>query len=341
MRPSLTAALPDNQLNSFPGAGEPHYESQTDSRTRLTPVADPELDYRDDFEQLCETRYDSEHGALWLYLKPSTPAHFTPQLVSALRQGQLDIESKIREHLSTGRRDRLRYQVSLSRIPGVFSLGGDLQLLSTLIRTQRRDALLKYAQNCIDLVYTNAINYGLPVTTISLVQGQALGGGFEAALAANVVIAERQATFAFPEVLFNLFPGMGAYQLLSRRISPAKAERLILSGSTYTAEQLYDMGVVDVLADDGQGEQAVLRFIKGNHRQFHARQAFRRAVQAAEPLSYDSLARVTEVWVDAALGISDRDLGVIDYLIQAQAKLNRRRDLENMDEVDLEAQCSM
>jgi len=54
-----------------------------------------------------------------------------------------------------------------------------------------------------------ANNLFLPLTTISLAQGDALGGGFEAALSCSVIIAERRARFGFPEVMFNLFPGMG------------------------------------------------------------------------------------------------------------------------------------
>ncbi|OGI57239.1 MAG: hypothetical protein A2V58_06475 [Candidatus Muproteobacteria bacterium RBG_19FT_COMBO_61_10] len=55
---------------------------------------------------------------------------------------------------------------------------------------------------------------------------------------------------------------MGAYTLLARRLDPARAEKIILSGKIYSAEELYEMGVVDVLANDGEGEQAVYAYIK-------------------------------------------------------------------------------
>ena len=233
----------------------------------------------------------------------------------------MQVESRIREDLDFGREDRLRYQVLTSRIPGVFSLGGDLTLFRRLIRNQDRDALLRYACACIDLVYTNAVNYKLPVVTISLIQGQALGGGFEAALAANVVVAERQSKFGLPEVMFNMFPGMGAYQLLTRRMTPARAEELILSGRTYSAEELYQMGLIDILAEPGEGEKAVMHYIKKRHRLFHANQGMRRAIQAASPLDYDALIRVAEVWVSQAMGLKERDLELMDYLIRAQQRM--------------------
>src|SRR3712207_4090014 len=101
----------------------------------------------------------------------------------------------------------------------------------------------------------------LPVITVALVQGDALGGGFECALAHDLIVAERSAKFGLPEVLFNLFPGMGAYSFLSRRIGRQAAERMILSGRVHTAEELHEMGLVDVLAPDGEGEEAVLDFV--------------------------------------------------------------------------------
>ncbi len=275
----------------------------------------------DAFETHYDAYFDPEFGAFWANLRPDSPRNFTPELIAALRQGQVQVESRIREHLDSGRGDRIRYQILTSRIPGVFSLGGDLALFRRLIRNQNRDALLRYACACIDLVYTNAVNYKLPVITISLVQGQALGGGFEAALAANVVVAERQSKFGLPEVMFNMFPGMGAYQLLTRRLTPARAEELILSGRTYGAEELHKMGLVDILAEPGEGEEAVMHYIKKSHRWFHANQGLRRAIQAASPLDYGALIRVAEVWVSQAMELTERDLELMDYLIRAQGRM--------------------
>jgi integrase len=82
---------------------------------------------------------------------------------------------------------------------------------------------------------------------------RAVGGGFEAAPSFNLIVAERSAKFAFLEVLFNHFRGMGAYTFLSRRIAPGLAERMILSGEVYSAEDLFRLGAVDVLTPDGAG----------------------------------------------------------------------------------------
>ena len=76
-----------------------------------------------------------------------------------------------------------------------------------------------------------------------------------------LLLPKRGVKLGLPEVLFNLFPGMGAYSLLSAKIGPALAERMILSGKLYLAEELYDMGVIDILAEKGDGELALYNYI--------------------------------------------------------------------------------
>jgi len=157
-----------------------------------------------------------------------------------------------------------------------------------------------------------------PVTTISLVQGQAMGGGFEAALAAHVLVAEKSAVMGLPEVLFNLFPGMGALSFLSRKIGMPAAEKMVRSGKIYTGEELYLMGVVDVLAEDGHGKYALDNWIKKNHRSLNSFQAINKAKQRVNPLTFDELNDIVEIWVDAALRLDERNLKVMERLVRAQ-----------------------
>jgi DSF synthase len=151
-----------------------------------------------------------------------------------------------------------------------------------------------------------------------LVQGDALGGGFECALADDVIIAERGAKFGLPEVLFGLFPGMGAYSFLSRKIGDALAERMMVSGHVYTAEDLYDLGLVTMLADPGNGEAAVHTFIKSDQRAFRARTALSRIRQQVEPVTRKELLDITDTWVEAALTLSEGDLKKMRRLASAQ-----------------------
>ncbi len=102
-------------------------------------------------------------------------------------------------------------------------------------------------------------------------------------------------------------------------------EEMINSGNLYTGRQLYDMGVVDVLAPDGAGEAAVYSFIKKHAKAANGRRAVEAARREVTPLTYDELARVVTVWVDAALRLSERDVRMMERLVRAQ---NRNVDLE-------------
>ncbi len=111
---------------------------------------------------------------------------------------------------------------------------------------------------------------------------------------------------------------MGAYSFLSRRMDRARAEAIILSGRVYTAEELHTMGVVDVLAEDGKGHQAVEDFISAHHRKFNAHQATYRARRIVSPVTLDELTDVVDVWAEAALNLTVADLKKMDRLCAAQ-----------------------
>lgn len=268
-------------------------------------------------------RYDQENGVIWCNMQPSSKPCFTPDLLEEMRSLKASIEDQARCDQLNANISGLRYQVLASKIPGVFSLGGDLALFLETIRTGNRDRLLAYAKSCIDMVYSVATSYNLPLTTISLVQGEALGGGFEAALASNVLIAEQGSQMGLPEILFNLFPGMGAYTLLARRLDPARAEKIILSGKIYSAEELYEMGVVDVLANPGEGEQAVYAYIRKQNQTYGGYQAVRRIRQRYQPIDYQELLDITEQWVDTALQLKEKDLRTMARLAHSQERLSR------------------
>jgi DSF synthase len=172
----------------------------------------------------------------------------------------------------------------------------------------------------VDVMYRSVTAYDLPFTTISLVQGQALGGGFEAALASTVLIAEEGATFGFPETLFGMFPGMGALSLLTRRTSLGIARRIISSSRMYSARELYDLGVVDVVVPDGQGERAVHDFIAERRNRETGFHALDQATTRVSPVSYAELVDVVEIWVDTAMVLPERNRRLMAYLVAAQER---------------------
>ncbi len=122
----------------------------------------------------------------------------------------------------------------------------------------------------------------------------------------------------FPEILFNLFPGMGAMTLLGRKIGYSAAEKIILSGKLYSAEELQTLGVVDILAEAGEGEQAVYEFVRKEARQRNGALALRAAREISQPIVHDELTRIAEIWVDAALRLEAKDLRMMERLVNRQ-----------------------
>ena len=162
--------------------------------------------------------------------------------------------------------------------------------------------------------------------TLALVQGEALGGGFEAVLSNQVIIAERRSTFGFPEILFNLFPGMGAYSFLARLIGARRAEEIITSGALYGAAELAELGIVDVVAEDGQGEAVATGFMKDHLRRHNSYSALLQARRELFPIHRDELMRIATIWVDAALRLESKDLRIMQRLVSAQKKRFAGRD---------------
>lgn len=267
-----------------------------------------------------EVRFDPEKAVAWTYMNPSGVPCFSRDLLNELRAHDAAIESSGGCLLHNGELRQIRYYVAASKVDNVFSLGGDLALFVQLVQSQDHDALMHYAKLCIDNMYPRLCGYNSPMTTISLVQGEALGGGFEIALSSNVIIAERRARMGMPEILFNLFPGMGAYSLLGRRVGMKRAEEMILSGRVYSAEELHGMGIVDLLAEDGRGETAVREFIERHDRHRNGMQAMFSCRQHSHPISYEELLNITHLWVEAALRLEDKDLKLMSRLARSQIR---------------------
>ena len=265
-----------------------------------------------------EVSYEPDRRILWQFMAPRERPSFTPGLIKGMT-ALLDLAAAACD--ADPQEPPIGHMVLGSRTRGIFNLGGDLSVFLDAIASGDRERLRVYAHSCVRGQHRFATNLGRPLCTIALVQGDALGGGFEVALAQQVIIAERKAKFGLPEVLFNLFPGMGAYSFLSRRINPAQAERMIISGRVYSAEEMHDRGVVDILAENGQGIAAVHDFVDEYERTRRTRQAAFRARSIVNPVTLDELLAIADLWVDAALALERADLRRMRHLATAQ---NRR-----------------
>lgn len=278
-----------------------------------------------------QVEFDPTNGTIWGFFSPKGTPCFSLGLLKDIRMHDTLLETNAGHVQFEGAMHQVNFYVCGSRVPRVFNLGGDLALFVLLIKSRDREALAHYAKLCIDNVYPRIRNYSSPsLTTISLVQGDALGGGFETALTSDVIVAEESAQMGLPEILFNLFPGMGAYSLLARRVGMRAAEDLILSGRILSAKALHDMGVVDVVAPDGQGEAAVNEWIGKASKRRNGYAAVYRARQHVHPITREELDAITEIWVDAALRLEDRDLKMMSRIVRSQMRRMEHGDVPDV-----------
>jgi DSF synthase len=266
---------------------------------------------------------NSHDEAIWCFMRPMGPPSFTPTLLRELISVRRTLQ-RMFANLRPGEAAPIKYFVGGSRIPGIYNLGGDLSFFIECIRARNLEALRNYAHDCVDVAYHMTVGFHLPLVTIALVQGDALGGGFEGALSFNVLVAEKTAKFGLPEILFNLFPGMGAFSFLSRKLDAARAHKMIVSGRIYSATELYDMGLIDVLAEEGRGEEAVRDYIVQNRRQHTVHQRIRDVSMRVNPLSLDELHDVTDIWAEHAMRLAEPDLRNMERLASAQLRRVKR-----------------
>ena len=257
---------------------------------------------------------DNSSRTLWIRMHASPRPCFTEALLGDMRRVH---------HMVQTREIDIDFYVVGSAQPRVYNLGGDLNLFRECVSTGDWERLIEYGRTCVETLYDAVSGFNDQVITISLIQGDALGGGFEAALSTDFMIAERGAKMGFPEMLFNLFPGMGAYSFLSRKLSPQVAQRIILSAEFYRSEEFHVRGLVDVLAEPGEGVVAAENFIRDTRRLLRGHKAFLASRRHASFwLGKEELLRTVFAWVDCAKQLTDRDLKLMNKLVVAQNRIN-------------------
>ena len=266
-------------------------------------------------EQL-EVDWDAQAGALWTFMRPRGRPSYNPDLLEDFHAWQRGISAMFAD-----RPHDLHYLLLGSRTPGVFNLGADLQHLLNKIHAGDRQGLVDYGESCVRILHRNMNSLDLPMITIGLAQGDALGGGFESLLSFDVIIAERSAKFGFPEAMFGLFPGMGAFSLVARRVGAALAEEMMLSGRVYSAEEMKEIGLLHMVVEPGQGIEAAHNYMQRNKRRHSGARAVFRTGHMVNRISLEELDRIVQIWADACLHLRASDLNVMQRLVAAQDKL--------------------
>lgn len=255
--------------------------------------------------------YESERNVMWMMLHAHPRPCFNPELLK-------DISNLVRAAKES--RVPIDFWVTGSTVPGLYNVGGDLSYFAQHIRAGERGPLMAYARSCIDAVYQAMTGFGVDAISIALVEGTALGGGFEAALAHEYVLAQKGAKMGFPEIAFNLYPGMGAYSLVARKAHMRLAEQLISTGEAFSAEWHHEKGLVDLVFEPGDAYLATRTFIDGIRPKLNGIHAMLRARRRVLPITKSELLDITEDWADSAFRLEEKDLAYMERLVLLQNK---------------------
>ncbi len=119
-----------------------------------------------------------------------------------------------------------------------FVAGADIAAMQKMSAADA-DKFIRLGQGCMDTIANS------PMPVIALVNGFALGGGCELALACDWIIASNKALFGLPEVGLGLYPGFGGTQRLTRLVGPARAKEMIFTGRRLKAEEALAWGIAN------------------------------------------------------------------------------------------------
>jgi DSF synthase len=273
-----------------------------------------------------DVRFDPLTKTVWCSMRHAESVSWTLPLLRELNGLYADIRAL------HGQQDfadpPIRFFVGGSLRPGVFNMGGDLSFFLDRVRARDAEGLRRYAYACVDAIYNNYHGFDSPIVTLAVLEGDALGGGLEAALSCQVVIAERGVNLGFPEALFHTFPGMGAYSLISRRLDAARAEKLILSGKMYKSEEFHEMGLIDFLVEKGEGPERARAYIAENGKKHALLAAMGKVRRRIAPLTLQELRDVTDVWVETVLNLAPINLRKMEMLALAQDRAFAQRASE-------------
>src|SRR5712671_2360512 len=142
--------------------------------------------------------------------------------------------------------------ISSARKEG-FSAGADLRELYRAAEPLSQQERLAGVRQFLERIHAvlNAMD-AAPFVTIAAVHGICFGGGFELALACDIIVADKMARFAFPELRLGLIPGFGGIPRLKRDLGNAFVRDLLLTGRSVNATRAQSVGLVAQLAAEGE-----------------------------------------------------------------------------------------
>ena len=184
-----------------------------------------------------------------------------------------------------------------SSLKAGFSAGADLRELYHRSQELAAGARLASVRKFLERIHRvmNTIDAS-PLTTIAAVHGVCFGGGFELALACDLIVADKMTRFCFPELRLGLIPGFGGIPRLKRDLGNGVVRDLLLTGRSISATKALAVGLASQVAAEGEALR-VARSTAAQVRKFD-RATSAAAKQFIKPIPYKELQREIEIFCE-------------------------------------------
>jgi enoyl-CoA hydratase/carnithine racemase len=178
-----------------------------------------------------------------------------------------------------------------------FSAGADLRELYERSQAMTKHDAAQGVREFLERIHgvLNTMDAS-PLTTIAAVHGVVFGGGFELALACDLIIADKTARFAFPELRLGLIPGFGGIPRLKRDIGNAVVRDLLLTGRSFNATKAQQVGLVSQVVSEGEALRAA-RATAAQVAKFD-RETSAAAKRFIKPIPHEDLRREIDLFCD-------------------------------------------
>ena len=248
---------------------------------------------------------------------------------------ELNIFLDYLEEISKRENKTIYYIVQGKIETGIFNLGGDLALFKELAEDKNLKKIQEYGYNCIKLIHRNLHMYKHNVIGIAIINGEARGGGFEAALSFERTVGVKNMKVSLPEYIMGFFPGMGAFEMLSRKVGYVKTKNIIMENINFTTDKLYEDGVIDALYDSYddalRGVLKYIHIIKKNPNVFFA---LKKMEERENDIGYEELKSSVELWAEVIYNLKSIHLKKIEKILTFQ-----KRQKENHQEQLIYSKC--
>ncbi|HEY6371432.1 MAG TPA: enoyl-CoA hydratase/isomerase family protein [Candidatus Sulfotelmatobacter sp.] len=184
-----------------------------------------------------------------------------------------------------------------SELKSGFCAGADLRELYEQSQTMEKSAAVRGVRDFLERIHRvlNRID-AAALTTIAAVHGVTFGGGFELALACDLIIADKMARFCFPELRLGLIPGFGGIPRLKRDLGNAVVRDLLLTGRSFNATKAQQIGLVSQVVSEGEALRAA-RATAAQLGKFD-RQTAVAAKRFIKPVPHDELRKEIDIFCD-------------------------------------------